>query len=136
MEKFKKILDFLTKNQAIIVVFLLLIVLIGNCNKKGRDKDLMIQNDSLKIQNINIQKEIDSIKKYFVDKNELEFVDKNELEIMLAIERYKVSYNVVYDNNTIVRTTKRPDDVMNKYNKEIDNLNDKLEKYRENKVKK
>lgn len=33
---------------------------------------------------------------------------------------------VVYDQNTIVRTTKRPDDVMNEYDAKIKELRKKL----------
>jgi len=40
----------------------------------------------------------------------------------IEIEGYKISRRVVYDNNAIVRTTARPDDVINEYNKEIEKL--------------
>jgi hypothetical protein len=49
-------------------------------------------------------------------------VDRPTLEALLTIQGLEVSKNVVYDNNTIVRSKTRPDDVMAKYQKEIDKL--------------
>ena len=49
-----------------------------------------------------------------------------------AIEReisnLEIAREVVYTNNAIVRTTERPDDVMNNYNKKIKDLTEKLNK--------
>jgi hypothetical protein len=42
----------------------------------------------------------------------------------------KTSYRVVYDNNSIVRTVKRPDDVMAEYNRLMEELSIKINELR------
>jgi len=54
-------------------------------------------------------------------------VSEQEMEIMLEIVSLETARRVVYDNNTIVRTTARPDDVMNDYDKKIKELYKKLQ---------
>lgn len=68
-----------------------------------------------------VQKSIDSI-----DSTAATKVSEQEMEIMLEIISLETARRVVYDNNTIVRTTKRPDDVMNEYDQKIKELRKKL----------
>lgn len=46
----------------------------------------------------------------------------DEIQRTVAIEGFKVSKRMLYDNNAIVRTQIRPDDQMNAYDKEIEKL--------------
>jgi hypothetical protein len=62
--------------------------------------------------------EIDSLKKISVT--------KEEIEILFQIEGLKISKRMLYDNNAVIRTAIRPDDRMNDYDKEIENLQKKL----------
>ncbi len=48
--------------------------------------------------------------------------------IQNEISQNEIALKVVYDQNTIVRTTARPDDVMNGYTTKIKDLQDKLNK--------
>ena len=47
------------------------------------------------------------------------------------ISNNEIAFRVVYDNNSIVRTAARPDDVMNKYSEKIKELQDKLNKLKD-----
>lgn len=125
--KLTKIFEFFKKYQSLFIILILFILLVSNCNKKSREKDILSQSDSIKIENKKLQNKIDTIQKYFVD--------TKELELMLEITKFQMSYRVVYDNNTIVRKTTRPDDIMNEYNESINKINKELEEYRKNKIK-
>lgn len=56
-----------------------------------------------------------------------------ELKLIIEIIGYDISYRMLYDNNTIVRTTKRPDDVMNEYIERKKQLERELRNLRDNK---
>ena len=47
--------------------------------------------------------------------------------------QYTGKQEIVYTNNAIVRTTARPDDVMNEYSKKINELQKKLDKLKNGK---
>jgi hypothetical protein len=47
---------------------------------------------------------------------------KQELEIKLQIEGLKTSKRTLYDWNTVIRTTQRPDDIMINYDNQINKL--------------
>lgn len=51
----------------------------------------------------------------------------NEMILLLEINGYEVSHRVVYDNNAVVRTKQRPDDIMKSYTDKIKVLNKELE---------
>lgn len=55
---------------------------------------------------------------------------KEEMDIVLEIQRIKTAKDVLYDWNTVVRTTVRPDDRMNEYDEKIENLEKQLKKLR------
>jgi hypothetical protein len=44
----------------------------------------------------------------------------------MEIEGYEISKRMLYDQNAIVRTTVRPDDRMNEYDKKIKELQEKI----------
>lgn len=53
-------------------------------------------------------------------------ISENEIEILLEITTLETARRVVYDNNKIVRTVARPDDVMNEYDAKTKELRKKL----------
>jgi hypothetical protein len=55
---------------------------------------------------------------------------KNYIDKSFAIEGYRISKRILYDNNLIVRTKERPDDRMNEYDNEIDKLRQDAEMVR------
>lgn len=57
-----------------------------------------------------------------------------EVELLMKIIGYDISYRMLYDNNTIIRTTKRPDDIMKEYTDERQKLQDELLKIRNEKL--
>jgi len=68
--------------------------------------------------------EIDSLGSIVND----QFYSKEELDIRMEINGLETSKRTLYDWNTIVRTTVRPDDRMNEYDQEIKALREKLNK--------
>lgn len=109
MEQINK---FVTKYGVIILIALSLLNFFNGCGTKGSIKqtnkriDNVVKRDSLNV-------EIQSI----------------EREIVIL----KTAREVVYTNNAIVRTTARPDDVMNGYSTKIDELQKKLDKLKNGK---
>jgi len=51
---------------------------------------------------------------------------KSDFQTRLEIEGYKISARTLYDNNAVVRTKERPDDIMHQYDVEIQKLSKKL----------
>ena len=49
-----------------------------------------------------------------------------EQKINNEIIGYEISYRMLYDNNSVVRTKERPDDIMNNYIEKINELERKL----------
>jgi len=76
-----------------------------------------------KIQTLN--KTIISLKS---DMNYNDSLDREIASIEREISKNEIALRVVYDNNTVVRTTARPDDIMNQYTKDIKKLQEILEK--------
>ncbi len=50
------------------------------------------------------------------------------LELQAEKRGFEISRRMLVDNNSVVRTTKRPDDIMNEYNKEIERIDKELAK--------
>jgi len=97
---------FNTKLEKLFVLFtivLLLLVLMNTCSISGLKteiKKLKVSNDSLKLK----------IEPYTNIKKDMQ------------IEGLRVSKRILYDHNSIIRTIIRPDDRMNEYDKEIEEL--------------
>jgi hypothetical protein len=69
--------------------------------------------------------EVDSLKteiKVLVDST----ITLNNFQLLLELEGYKISKRNLYYNNAIIRTKERPDDIMHKYDIEIEKLTKKL----------
>jgi len=44
----------------------------------------------------------------------------------MEIEGYEISKRMLFDNNTVVRTTRRPDDILIEYDNKIKELRKKI----------
>lgn len=55
------------------------------------------------------------------------FYDKDQMNVRMEIEGLRTSKRTLYDWNTVVRTTVRPDDRMNEYDEQIKALEKELE---------
>jgi hypothetical protein len=86
-------------------VTLFFLVLLSNCGNRRNRKEI-----------VNLQKEIDSLRVEM--KNHPSHND-------LSIEGLKISKRTLYDWNSVVRTSVRPDDRMNQYDEEIKKLESK-----------
>ncbi len=105
------ILAFLNKWGVSIIIFICLITFFNTCGVKGNQEQLERKVKSLEQTiafNDSINREINSV----------------EREILM----YETAREIVYTNNAIVRTTERPDDVMNQYGNKIKSLQTKREK--------
>ena len=113
IEKFKEIVD---KYYHIIIFIFGILILYNTFNTDDRlnkKLDIIITNQKELKQEIN---NLDSLLK----------VTEYNLFIKYEIESLKTSKNVLYDWNTVVRTTIRPDDKMIEYDKKIEELQNKL----------
>lgn len=109
MEKINKILG---KYGIIMLLVFSILTFFNTCGTKSAIKqtnkriDALEQRDSLNMEILSIEREISIL---------------------------KTSREIVYTNNAIVRTTARPDDVMNDYSRKIDELQKKLDKLKNGK---
>lgn len=110
-----KILDFLNKWGIMILVIVSLLIYLSTCGTGGN------------IDRTN--RRIDKVEKalHSIDSTASTKVSEAEMEIMLEIVIYQTSREVVYSENSVVRTVKRPDDLMNEYDHKIKELRKKLE---------
>ena len=113
-----KIIDFFNKWGMMILVVMSILIYLSTCGTGGN------------IDRTN--RRIDKVEKALrsIDSTASTKVSEREMEIMLEIMTLETARRVVYDQNTIVRTTTRPDDVMNEYDKKIKELNKKLQSIR------
>jgi hypothetical protein len=114
----EKIRLFLNKWGLATLVVICLLTFINTCGTKSQNERNGRRVDAL-------EKVIVSLDSTLSDK-----VSNEEIEILLEISALETARRVVYDNNTIVRTTKRPDDVMNEYDAKIKELRKKLKTVR------
>lgn len=113
-----KILEFVNKWGKVILIIMSVLIYLSTCGTGGN------------IDRTN--RRLDKMEKTLLtmDTTISTKVSEQEIEILLQIATLETSKRVVYDNNTIVRTTKRPDDVMDDYDKEIKVLLEKLKTVR------
>lgn len=81
------------------------------------------ENSRLRKEVTGLKTEVDSLK---TDMND-NFYSKEELNIRMEIEGLRTSKRTLYDWNAVIRTTVRPDDRMNEYDKQIKALEKELE---------
>lgn len=104
-----KIIETLNKNLVIAVYAILFFFIIGffkDCSNSKKIKEMSFQVDSL----IKV------------------IPTETRIEKKMEIEGLKSSRRTLYDWNSVVRTTQRPDDLINQYNKDIDKLNEEIKK--------
>jgi hypothetical protein len=98
----QKIMKFIEKHGLIIILMLIILATCTeNMSKRMNEKKLYRQLDSIKTE----------IK-----------LTKQELKKEIKVEGLKTSKRTLYDWNTVIRTTNRPDDIMIRYDNEIDSL--------------
>lgn len=109
-----KILDFLNKFGMLILVIMGILILLGTCGTKGN-----IERNG---------RRIDKLEKVVLSTDSIMSlkISSERMDILLKINALEISREVVYTNNAIVRTAERPDDVINAYNNEIKELQEKL----------
>jgi hypothetical protein len=100
-------MEFLKKWGILIITFFNVMIFFSTCGTKSKIEKVEKRFNAV-LYNDSIQGEINSI----------------DREILLN----ETSREVVYNWNAIVRTTERPDDVMNKYNLKIKELEKQKEK--------
>lgn len=104
-------MDFINKWALHILLFFSLMIFFATCGTKSKIEKLEKKVISLE-ETIRFNDSLD---------REINNIDR---EILM----YETSREVVYNWNAIVRTTERPDDVMNKYNSKIGELLKQKEK--------
>lgn len=98
----------------IVAIALMLLGFLQNCGTKGKIKSL--------------KKSVDSLTNVVIINDSLisNTVSEDDLQLIIEREGLKISKRNLYDQNYIIRTTVRPDDKMNEYDKEIKLINKKL----------
>jgi len=98
----QKIIKFVEKHGLIIILMLMILATCTeNMSKRMSEKKLNRQLDSIKTE----------IK-----------LTRQELQKEIKVEGLKSSKRTLYDWNKVIRTTERPDDIMYRYDKEIQQL--------------
>lgn len=110
----KKLLDFINKFGTIIIIALGLLIFMNTCGTKSNIERTGRRIDKLE-QSVNKTDSILTLK-----------ISSDKMDILLKINALEIAREVVYTNNAIVRTAERPDDVINKYNAQIKDLQEKL----------
>lgn len=80
------------------------------------------ENKKVKEEVIVLQNEVDSLENTI----STNIYTKEELDTRMEILGYEISKRMLYDNNLIIRTKTRPDDMMNEYDIKIKELHEKL----------
>lgn len=103
-------LNFLNKWGLLIILLLTLSIFINTCGVKSHTERL--------------ERKITSLEKSISQSDSL---DRKLSIINAELITLETALRIVYDQNTVVRTSKRPDDVMNEYNSKIKELQQKRE---------
>jgi len=109
-----KFLDGLNKYVTIVLYALMVMTAVNSCHSCSTQKE-----------NSKLRKEVDSLSITVKALNN-SIYNKEELDVRMSIEGYEISKRMLYDQNAIVRTTVRPDDRMNEYDKKIKELQEKI----------
>lgn len=113
-----KILEFVNKWGKVILIIMSVLIYLSTCGTGGN------------IDRTN--RRLDKIEKTLltIDTTMSTKVSEQEIEILLEMIVFETAREVVYSENSVVRTMKRPDDLMNEYDKKIKELRKKLESIR------
>jgi hypothetical protein len=110
---FTKIKEWVGDNFFWIITIMFVFIMWNNCSQ-SRTNTRLVKN------NINLVQEIDSIKRTIPN--------EERLVLLYQKEMYEFLINSLYDWNSVVRTTQRPDDVIIRYREEIKKIDEKLGK--------
>lgn len=107
-------MNFFNKYVNIAIYVLVVLTMLNGCNTCSGRKDTQ-----------RLKKEVDSLSVEIQTLRKTTY-DRKELDTRIAIEGYEISKRMLYDNNTVVRTTQRPDDIIIGYDNKIKELRAKL----------
>ena len=110
----KKILELTTEYGTFILLVFVLLIFIDTCGVKSSVEKVSKRQDKL-------ERTVDTTNTILSQK-----ISSEKMDILLKINALEIEREVVYTNNAIVRTSVRPDDIMNKYSSEIKLLEEKL----------
>lgn len=110
----KKALEFLNKYGILILIIIGLAVFMNTCGTKGNISKNGKRLDKIE-KSILVTDSIISLK-----------ISSEKMDILLKINALEIAREVVYSENAVVRQVTRPDDVINKYNTQIKELQEKL----------
>ena len=99
------------------IIGLVALTMLLTCSTNRKLKHLKKDNVELSNTVVKLSTDLESVKD--------SMITREILSNVVELESYKNSYRNIYDNNSIVRTKARPDDVMNKYNIKIEQLTKK-----------
>ena len=102
----------------IITLVLLCCTFLYMCNTNRNSNKVIKGNRNLTNQVDSLRREIETLTD--------SLVSPSEFKLLLELEGFKISKRNLYYNNAIVRTRERPDDVMHKYDIEIEKLTKKI----------
>ena len=108
----------LNKYVVFAIYAFLFIAVVNSCNGCKTNKETT-----------RIRKDLDSLTVdfgRFKDHVRSEIYTKDQLDIKMEIEGYEISKRMLFDNNTVVRTTRRPDDILIEYDNKIKELRKKI----------
>jgi hypothetical protein len=110
------------KRLFFITVTLFVFTLIGNLQNCSIKK---IEKNNQKI----IKEELSNLEKSLLTKiDSLEKINSELLSLIFEREGYRISRRMLYENNAIIRSALRPDDLMNSYLQKEKELEDKIKK--------
>lgn len=98
---------FIQDNFTIIVLIVMLLVFVRGCSERRDSRDL-------KQTVVELEGKVDSL---MLMGNKID-----DLHTTIQIENLKTAKRILYDWNSVVRTVIRPDDRMNEYDREIEEL--------------
>lgn len=107
-------MNFLNKYLTIAIYVLIALTMLNGCNSCQGRKEVQ-----------RLKKEVDSLTVSVNDMKKQTY-SKKELDTRISIEGYEISKRMLYDNNTVVRTTQRPDDIIIGYDNKIKELRAKI----------
>jgi len=114
---FNKFKNWFGDNFFWIATITFMLIYLNTCSQNNKQTKI---NDRLVKQNNGLILQIDSIKRTI----------PNQELLLLQYQREKYEFLILslYDWNTVVRTTQRPDDIINRYQQEIKKINEKIGK--------
>ena len=115
----EKINNWIKQKKELLFIVVMLLIWVNGCQTNNQFKKEI---DTLNTQQEYSQRVNDSLLLLYQNIPTKKYIDNS-----FAIEGYRISKRILYDNNLIVRTKERPDDRMNEYDNEIEKLRQNVE---------